>query len=170
MFEPELHVVTEVGPGVVGTLLASCSTRVLPHLLVPAPTSFVCLVAYHPHHIIEWLDLPLPLAPNTAPRRLRARLPRYDLQFGYAEFLEVLPELHAPAGMLALQMRRPVPDTLTMEHLGDGPQRWRILKQNGCMLSFDLPHDGEYAWVETPDREHLERVLATPLFQSRDLP
>jgi hypothetical protein len=38
------------------------------------------------------------------------------------------------------------------------------------MLSFDLPHDGEYAWVETPDREHLERVLATPLFQSRDLP
>ena len=170
MFEPELHVVTEVGPGVFGTLLAPCSTHVLPYLLVPAPTSFVWLVAYHPHHVVEWVDLPLPLAPNTAARRLHARLPRYDLQFGYAEFLEVLPELHAPAGMLALQMRRPVPNTLTIERLGDGPQRWRILKQNGWLLSFDLPHDGEYAWVEAPDRQHLDRVLDTPLFQSRDLP
>jgi len=101
---------------------------------------------------------------------VRARLPRYDLQFGFAEFLEVLPELRAPAGILALQMRRPVPDTLTIESLGDGLQRWNMLRENGWLLSFDLPHDGEYAWVETPDRQHLDRVLDTPLFQSRDLP
>lgn len=170
MFDAELHAVTEVAPGVFGTLLAPCSTRVLPYLLVPAPTSFVWLVAYHPHHVVEWLDLPLPLAPDSAPRTLRARLPRYDLQFEFAEFLDVLPELHAPAGMLALQMRRPVPDTLTIEPLGDGPQRWNILKQNGWLLSFDLPHDGAHAWVETTDREHLDRVLGTPLFLSRELP
>ena len=67
MFDAELHAVTEVAPGVFGTLLAPCSTRVLPYLLVPAPTSFVWLVAYHPHHVVEWLDLPLPLAPDSAP-------------------------------------------------------------------------------------------------------
>ena len=170
MLDRELHVVKEVAPGVFGTLTAPCTTRVLPYVLVPAPTSFVWLVTYHPHHVLEWLDLPLPLTPDTAPRRLRARLPRYDLQFGYGEFLEVLPELRAPAGMLALQMRRPVPDTLTIESLGDGPQRWNMLRENGWLLSFDLPHDGEHAWVEAPDREHLERVLATTLFQSRELP
>jgi hypothetical protein len=170
MSEPELHAVTEVGPGVFGTLLAPCSTRVLPYLLVPAPTSFVWLVTYHPHHVLEWVDLPLPLAPDVAPRTVRARLPRYDLQFAFAEFLEVLPELRAPAGLLALQMRRPVPDTLTIESVGDGHQRWNMLRENGWLLSFDLPHDGEHAWVETPDRQHLERVLATPLFESRDLP
>jgi len=162
--------VTEIGPGVFGTLLAPCSTRVLPHLLVPAPTSFVWLVAYHPHHVMEWLDLPLLLAPNTAPRTVRARLPRYDLQFELAEFLDLLPELRAPAGMLALQMARPVSDTLTMERLADDPHRWSILERNGWLLSFDLPHDGAHAWVESPDREHLHRVLDTPLFQSRDLP
>ena len=170
MLDRELHVVQEIARGVFGTLLAPCSTRVLPYLLVPAPTSFVWLVTSHPHHVLEWLDLPLPLAPDAPPRPVRARLPRYDLQFGFAEFLEALPELRAPAGILALQMRHPVPDTLTIESLGDGLHRWNMLRENGWLLSFDLPHDGEYAWVETPDREHLERVLATPLFQSRDLP
>ena len=170
MLNQELHVVTNVAPGVFGTVLAPCSCRVLPHLLIPVPTSVPWLVAYHPHGVVEWLDLPLPLAPNAAPRTVRARLPRYDLQFELAEFLEVLPELHARAGMLALQMLRPVPDTLMMDKVADDANRWNILKQNGCVLSFDLPHDGEHAWVETPDRDHLQRVLNTPLFSSRDLP
>ena len=30
---------------------------------------------------------------------MRARLPRYDLQFPLTEFLAVLPQLHARAGM-----------------------------------------------------------------------
>jgi len=67
MLDRELHVVQEIARGVFGTLLAPCSTRVLPYLLVPAPTSFVWLVTYHPHHVLEWLDLPLPLAPDTPP-------------------------------------------------------------------------------------------------------
>jgi len=170
MLDQELHTVTEIGTGIVGTLLAPCSCRVLRHLLLPIPSSVVWLVAYHPHGVVEWVDLRLPLSIDAAPQTLRARLPRYDLQFGLPEFLEVLPELRAPAGMLALQMQRRVPDTLLMEKVADDPNRWSILQQNGCLLSFDLPHDGEYAWVETPDRGHLTHVLNTPLFLSRDLP
>jgi hypothetical protein len=120
--------------------------------------------------VVEWVDLPLPLAVGAPVRLQRARLPRYDLQFPLADFLTELPQMHARAGMLAMQMSRPVPDTLVMEHLVDKPARHTILGQNGWLLSFDLPHDGEHAWVETPDREHLERVLSTPLFRSRVLP
>jgi hypothetical protein len=116
------------------------------------------------------VDLPLPLAAGAPAKRLRARLPRYDLQFPLADFLTELPQMHARSGMLAMQMSRPVPNTLVMEHLDDTLARRTILRQNGWLLSFDLPHDGEYAWVETPHREHLERVLRTPLFESRDLP
>jgi hypothetical protein len=167
--ELTVHEISEIVPGVFGTLLAPCSCQVLAHLLLPVP-SFVWLDAYHPHGIVEWVDLPLPLAAGAPAKPVRARLPRYDLQFPLAEFLTELPQMHARSGMLAMQMSRPVPNTLVMEHLADNPSRRAILAQNGWLFSFDLPHDGEYAWVETPHREHLERVLSTPIFMSRDLP
>ena len=170
MTAPPVQEITEVAPEVFGTLLAACSCQVLSHLLLPAPTSFVWLVAYHPHGVVEWVTLPLPLRLNATATPLTARLPRYDLQFSLSAFLSVLPQLHARAGMLALQMERPVPDTLTMEHLADNSRRRSILRENGLLLSFDLPHDGEYAWVETYDRAHLEGVLNSALFASRDLP
>lgn len=167
--DPTVHEISEPAPGVFATLLAPCSCQVLAPLLLPVP-SIVWLVAYHPHGVVEWVDLPLPLAVDGPAELRRARLARYDLQFSITDFLIELPQLHAPAGMLAIQMTRPVPDTLVMEHLTENPSRHAILAQNGWLLSFDLPHDGEYAWVETPHREHLERVLATPLFQSQVLP
>lgn len=72
--------------------------------------------------------------------------------------------------MLALQMSRPVPNTLSFDTLASDPNRHAILRQNGWLLSFDLPHDGEHAWVECPDRAYLEQKLADPVFASGELP
>ena len=166
---PIVQQIAETAPGVFATLLAPCSCQALAPLLVPVP-SFVWLVAYHPHGIVEWVDLPLPLAVDRPAELRRARLARYDLQFSLEDFLAELPKLRAPAGMLAVQMARPVPNALVMEHLVENPARHAILVQNGWLLSFDLPHDGAHAWVETPHRGHLERVLATPLFRTEILP
>lgn len=163
MTHPRVHTITEVAPGVFGTLLAPCSCQVLSHLLLPVPSSYVWLVAYHPFGVVEWVTLPLPLGRDGSAQPVTARLPRYDLQFPLPEFLSLLPRLRAPAGMLALQMERRVPDTLMMEPLADDPRRRAVLRENGFMLSFDLPHDGEHAWVESIDRGYLESLLHTPL-------
>lgn len=167
---PTTNEISETAPGVFGVVLEPCSCQVLPHVLVPDPNSVVWLVAYHPHHIVEWIDMPLPLAAYAPAELLRARLPKFDVQFPIANFLERLPHMHAHAGMLAVQMERPVPDTLTFERLASDPNRHAILRRNGWLVSFDLPHDGEHAWVECPDREHLERVLANPVIASGELP
>ena len=168
--EPRTHEIEEVGDGVWATLLEQCSCQVLAHVLMPVPSSVVWLVAYHPHHALEWVDLPLPLGAGMPAERMRARLPRFDAEFPHADFLARLPAMHARAGMLALQMDRPVPDTLSFEHIATDPNRRAILRRNGWLLSFDLPHDGEHAWVECTDRAHLERVLADPVIASRELP
>jgi hypothetical protein len=167
---PTTNEITETAPGVFGVLLEPCSCQVLPFVLVSDPRSIVWLVAYHPHHIVEWIDLPLPLTADAPAEILRARLPSFDVQFPIASFLERLPRMHARAGMLAVQVERPVPDTLTFNKLGSDPHGHAVLKQNGWLLSFDLPHDGEHAWVECPDRAHLERVLASPVIASGNLP
>ena len=170
MGRPTTNEIGETAPGVFGVLLEPCSCQVLPHVLVPDSNSVVWLVAYHPHHIVEWIDMPLPLAPYAPAELIRARLPQFDVQFPIAEFLERLPRMHARAGMLAVQMERPVPSTLSFERLASDPNRHAILRQNGWLVSFDLPHDGEHAWVECPNREHLERVLANPVIASGELP
>lgn len=165
-----LHRIEERTPGVYGVLLAPCSCRVLAHLLVPDPRSVVWLIAFHPHHVMEWVELPLPVAVDQPAERVMARLPRYDLQFPLADFLARLPRLRAPAGMLAVQLAHPVPATLSFDDLAGNPQRHQVLREHGWRLTFDLPRDGEPAWLECPERAHLERVLANPVIASRELP
>ena len=154
--------IREASPGVWEAFLPPCDCHVLPHVLVPDPASHVWLVEYRPHAPLAWADLPLPLDVGRPARILRARLPSFDLQMPLPQLLALLPEMHAWAGMLALQMSRPVPDTLHYQTLAASPSRDAILRRNGWLLTFSLPHDGETARVTTPDRAHLQRILADP--------
>lgn len=160
---PSPHEIVEMSPGIYGTLLHRSSCQVLRYLLVDDPDSVVWLVAYHPFPAVEWREMPLPLAARHPPELVEARLPRFDLQFSRDDFLARLPRMHAPGGMLALQMARPVPDALLFDTLADDPDRHAVLREHGWLFSFDLPRDGEHPWIESPDRAHLERVLAHPL-------
>jgi len=157
--EARLDGIGEIAPGAFGVRLAPCSCQRLAQLLLPVPGSVVWLVAFHPIATAAWTELALPLSAEGDPERVRARLPRYDLQFPLDDFLARLPRLQARAGMLAVQLARAVPDTLLMEHLVDDPQRHAVLQRHGWLLSFDLPHDGAPAWVESPDRAHLARIV-----------
>src|SRR5690606_26256268 len=134
------HEIIEIAPGIFSTLLEPCSKHVLPHVLRPEPASVVWLVGYRPHSVVEWVELPLPLAPGRPAEMLRARLPEFELQMPLPAFLDRLPSLHSWAGLLVHQMARPVPDTLLYQSIGGTPGEYRILQQNGWLLTFRLPH------------------------------
>ena len=157
------HEIAEIEPGVFSTLLEPCSAAVLPHVLTPdAP--HVWVVEYAPDPRLVWGELPVPLAPGTPPEPLRVRGLRYDFQMPAAEFVRrVVPRLPGGAGILLLQLARPVPASLRYRDVVARPEWPAILRQNGWALTFDLPHGGEYAAVAAPERRTLERLLAAPV-------
>lgn len=162
------HQIDEIAPGVYSTRIEPCSRWVLPHVLSPDPASFVWLVGYRPHATAEWVELPVPLRRGLPAEPARVRLPRFDLQLPLGVFLDRLPAIHS--WLMLLQMARPVPDTLLYASIAGRPSEYRILRQNGWLLTFYLPHDCEYARVTCADRGHLERVLGDVVIASRDLP
>jgi hypothetical protein len=159
MTQPTTGEISEVQPGVFFTLLPPCSCRVAPRVLRPEPSSLVWLVRHMPHPVVEWADLPVPLFRGAAPEALRVRGAAYDVQLPLASFLDRVPRWPEGDGVLLLQMARPVPDTLDYFRIGEGASQDAVLRRNGWLLTFDLPHGGEYAGVTCPDRGHLERVL-----------
>jgi hypothetical protein len=167
---PDTHQVREIAEGVFSTVLEPCSRWVLPHVLRPEPASFVWLVGYRPHSRGQWVDLPLPLSQGRPAEPLRVRYPVFELQLPLIVFLDRLPAINSWSGLLLHQMARPVPDTLRYESFSGTPGEYHILRQNGWLLTFYLPHDGEHARITCPDRTHLEGVLADPIIATHDLP
>lgn len=76
---PTVNTIRETAPGVFAVLLEPCSCQMLRHVLRPQAGSVVWLVAYHPHPVVEWVDMRLPLTAGGESEPVRARLPRYDL-------------------------------------------------------------------------------------------
>ena len=157
------HEISEVTPGVFSTLLVPCSVAVLSHLLMPE-VPHVWVVEHAPDPRLLWGELPVPLAPGMPPAPQRVRGLVYDQQLPTTAFLaEVLPALPGSAGVLLLQLDRPVPESLRYRDVIARPEWPAILQQNGWRLTFDLPHGGEYAAVTAPDGKTIERVLMHPV-------
>lgn len=138
-------------------LLPPCTCQDLPEILLPVP-SYVWVLQYRPVPALEWTELPVPLAADGRTARLSVRGAGFELQCEREAFLRLLPQLHAWAGMTVLQMSRPVPDTLWYPQIREAPNRAAILRRNGWLLTFELPHDYETARVITADRAHLDAV------------
>jgi hypothetical protein len=157
------HEIAEIAPGVFTTLLVPCSAAVLRHVLAPE-IPHVWIVAHAPDPHLSWSAQDVPLVPAGRPMSLRVRGLVYDFQMPTAEFLKrVLPTVPGGAGVLLLQLDRPVPDSLRYREVASRPAWHAILRQNGWRLTFDLPHGGEYAAVTAPDRGTIGRVLAEPV-------
>jgi hypothetical protein len=160
------HEITEVEPGSFYTVLEPCSVAVLPHVLA-VDASYVWVVEHRPDPAVRWTQLPVPLTLGGRPQALPVRDLLFDFQVSTTAFLtEVLPQLPDGGGIILLQLERPVPDTLRYRAIAEAPARHAVLRQNGWILTFDLPHGGEYAEVTTSDRRTLERILAEPIIAS----
>lgn len=160
--------IREVAPGVWAVWIFGCTLQQADRILLPDPSTHVWLPGYAPHVSSSWDTMRLPLAADGEPRRIRARLVSFEAQFTYPEFLAALPEMHAWAGAAVLQLRRPVADNLLTARVLGRPNEYRILGQNGWLLSMHLSHDGDTAEVRTADRAHLERLLADPELRTRE--
>jgi hypothetical protein len=160
------HEIAEVVPGVFTTFLVPCSAAVLRYVLAPE-VPHVWIVEHAPDPHLVWSEQDVLLAPAGRPMSLRVRGLVYDLEMPTAEFVErvlpVVPVVPGTAGVLLLQLDRPVPDSLRYREVVSRPAWSAILRQNGWRLTFDLPHGGEYAAVTAPDRGTIERVLAEPV-------
>jgi hypothetical protein len=92
----------------------------------------------------------------------------FDIQLSTNEFLQLEPEFRH-GGILLIQLDRPVPDTLSPGR-GSDAAWYRILRENGFRLEFQLPHPGEYASVVSPDRGVLEAMATRLQCFNGDLP
>lgn len=157
------HDIAELEPDVFHSILEPCSVAVLPYVLAP-DFGYVWLVEYAPNFRVGWSELPVPLNPSTSPQVRRVRELRYDLQVPTEDFLQgVLPQIAPDAGLVLLQLDRPVPDTLRYRRLAVEPARYDILRRNGWRLTFELPHGGEHASLTVGSRSILEAILREPV-------
>jgi hypothetical protein len=93
---------------------------------------------------------------------LEVRGLRFDLLLPTNEFLKRLSDLD---GLVLHQMRRKVPNTLTVEGL-DERNRTRVLVQNGLAASFYLPYAMECASFRTVERGAIEKVLTNEVIRT----
>jgi hypothetical protein len=149
--------IRETADGIFEAFLPPCTCQDLPEILLPVP-SYVWVLAYRPVPALRWAELPVPLAEDGHLATLQVRGTHFEIQAEREAFLGLLPRLHAWAGMTVLQMLRPVPDTLWYPQIRGQPGHDAILRQNGWVLTFELPHDYETARVITVDRGHLAAV------------
>jgi hypothetical protein len=72
----------------------------------------------------------------------------------------VAPRVLRPEPSSLVWLVRHMPHPVDYFRIGESASRHAVLRQNGWLLTFDLPHGGEYAGVTCPDRGHLKRVLS----------
>jgi hypothetical protein len=136
--------------------LRPCTARVLSTFL-PASGLTVWIRGYRPEPVIRWWKVDLPLSPKSGLLRVDARDLAFDLQFSVESFPAALPSLEGN-GLDLYLLDRPVPDTLTLDNV-DGEARYRVLRANGLVGHFDLPHAGEVAVLSSPSRQILSTWL-----------
>ena len=148
------------GDGLFTIMLRPCTAEVLRHLFDPE-VPFVWVVGHSPHNYVEWWTCHLPLSTPGVASALEVRGLRFDLLLPTSVFLARLADFD---GVVAYQMKRWIPNTLTLEGL-EGRSRDRVLVQNGLAESFYLPHAMECASFTTVERAAMEKVLSNEAVQ-----
>jgi hypothetical protein len=151
----------QTGDGLFSIMLRPCTAEVLGHLLDPK-VPFVWVVGHYPNKHLEWWRCHLPLSRSGAASAFEVRGLNIDVLLPTSEFLTRLSDFD---GLVMQQMRRKVPNTLTIEGL-DERNRTRILIQNGLAASFYLPHAMECASFKTVERSAIEKVLSNDVIRT----
>lgn len=89
---------------------------------------------------------------------MSARLPEFDLLFEMKRFLEVLPEFR-DSGIVLIQSHKPMPGTMELAKMND-ESRHRVLRQNGMILEFYLPHVYEVASLTCTEKRIVGNIMS----------
>lgn len=138
--------------------LKPCTVRVVETFLTGTKGT-VWLRGHRPNRIVEWWPAAVPLTTSTLLTKCTVRDLTFDIQMSTDEFLQNLGYFEGSAADLYL-FDRPVPNTLTLDNV---PQdsRARVLRENGLIGHFDLPHAHEVAVLSALRREILETWIET---------
>lgn len=105
---------------------------------------YIWLLSHAPVEAIQWWEAAVPLTRSEI-IRARIRAISYDMELRTTDFIA---RAHAldDHGLVLIQSRNPMPDTLDIWRIPD-EQQDGVLVKNGAFLRIDLPHAVETACV-----------------------
>jgi hypothetical protein len=150
--------ISECQPGLFSALLPPCKASILGRLLDPS-VAYVWLIDYRVAGLAAWLEENLPPLCEAAALReaCAVRHLELDLTLKTPVFLGLLPGLEG-SGIDLLQATKPQPRNLHLRAVRETSQG-RVLRDNGVVLGFYLPHPHEHALLTSPSWETIEQAI-----------
>lgn len=105
---------------------------------------WVWILGHMPNAVVEWWRAELPLNAQGDSAVLDVRDLRFDMQLQTTSFLERI-DAFRDHGIYLVQSRSPMPNTLDLRRISDDEHRQKVLRENGAVLTIDLPHAAETA-------------------------
>lgn len=149
--------IRESQAGYFSITLNVCTSQILEHLL-DRKESYIWIHQHRPNPVIEWWKTETPITKEKKIINASVRQMSFDIHLTIEEFLPIAGEFDS---LSLSQMSKPVPGTLTLDRMNE-QNLVPILKGNGLISRFFIPHAMEVAVFSTTDRDHLERVCEHP--------
>lgn len=144
--------------GFFSVALKPCTVNIVETFLT-GTTGTVWLRGHRPNKIVQWWSASIPLNTSSLLKQCSVRDIAFDIQMSTDDFLRNLEHFEDSAADLYV-LHRPVPDTLTLDNV-PSELRARVLRDNGLIAHFDLPHAHEVAVLSSLRREILETWIET---------
>lgn len=134
-----------------------CTVEVLKKILQPN-AEYVWIFGHTPNRYVQWWNTKLPLSKSGKYYEVSARNISYDLDMKRTDFLKNISEFE-DHGIALIQSTKTMPDTLIPSYLNENNEN-SVLKQNGMILRFYLPHAYETAQLITIDEDTMNKVIS----------
>ena len=130
--------------------------------LIDKRINHVFIHKFNPHEVIEWWKTDLKINDGIELKGIAVRDMNFDVQTDLNGLKQIL---NLDTRQLRVyQFEKPVPDTLTLEHLPENSKH-QILKQNGMQHFFWI--DFEFISISSFDFEYLKSIEENPKFSER---
>ncbi len=136
---------------------ATCS--LLSHLLSPK-MPYIFFDRHGPIYSAEWSNHPVVFSKKGTQYAAEIKAMSFDFRMLTNEFLEILDEFEK-CGILLYQSNKEFPHNFQVDTIeGCGA---KLMRENGIISGFYLPHEEETAQFMSFDEEHFSRILKNPV-------